>query len=35
VVALTIPLYLLYEVSITLSRLVKSRRDKRIGAGEP
>ena len=34
-IALTIPLYLLYEVSITLSRLVKSRRDKRIGAGEP
>ena len=34
-ILLTIPLYLLYEVSITLSRLVKSRRDKQIGAGEP
>jgi sec-independent protein translocase protein TatC len=33
-VLLTIPLYLLYEVSITLSRLVKSRRDKQIGPGE-
>lgn len=33
--ALTIPLYMLYEVSITLSRLVKSRRDKRIDSGEP
>jgi len=30
--ALTAPLYFLYEVSITLSRLIYNRREKRIAA---
>ncbi len=32
--ALTIPLYLLYEVSITLSRVIYNRREKRLSTGD-
>jgi Sec-independent protein secretion pathway component TatC len=33
-IALTIPLYLLYEVSITVSKFISHRRERRIAAGD-
>jgi sec-independent protein translocase protein TatC len=33
-IALTIPLYLLYEVSITVSKFISRRRERRIAAGD-